>query len=78
MGTYQRPTSALLAEVARRGVAPAVGDRQRRQAARDVEFWGASCVALTDDAPHAETLRRTLEQLFGPGTRIADAWTWRF
>ncbi|MFI6328754.1 hypothetical protein ACIBBG_10730 [Micromonospora chersina] len=78
MGTYQRPTSALLADVARRGVAPAVGDRQRRQAARDIEFWGASCVALTDDAPHAETLRRTLEQLFGPGTRVADAWTWRF
>ncbi|ATO14971.1 hypothetical protein CO540_15005 [Micromonospora sp. WMMA2032] len=78
MGTWQRPTSALLADVARRGVAPAVGDRHRRQAARDVESWGASCVAVTDDAPHAELLRRTLEQLFGPGTRIADAWTWRF
>ncbi|SCG50684.1 hypothetical protein [Micromonospora humi] len=78
MGTWQRPTSALLAEVARRGVAPAVGDRQRRQAVRDVDAWGASCVALTDDAPHAELLRRTLESLFGPGTRIADAWTWRF
>ncbi|MBQ1061198.1 hypothetical protein KBX43_10710 [Micromonospora sp. C41] len=79
MGTWQRPTSALLADVARRGVAPAVGDRQRRQAARDVEFWRASCVAVTDDAPHADMLRRTLEQLFGrPGTRLADAWTWRF
>ncbi|MEU7569798.1 hypothetical protein [Micromonospora sp. NPDC049240] len=78
MGTWQRPTSALLADVARRGVAPAVGDRQRRQAARDVDAWGASCVALTDDAPHAELLRRTLEALFGPGTRVADAWTWRF
>ncbi|MET7833521.1 hypothetical protein ABZS44_11900 [Micromonospora sediminicola] len=78
MGTWQRPTSALLADVARRGVAPAVGDRHRRQAARDVESWGASCVAVTDDAPHAELLRRTLEQLFGPGTRTADAWTWRF
>lgn len=78
MGTYKRPTSALLADVAKRGVPPAIGDRQRRQAARDIEFWGASCVALTDDTPHAETLRRTLEQLFGPGTRVADAWTWRF
>ncbi|MFC4148308.1 hypothetical protein ACFO0M_18810 [Micromonospora mangrovi] len=77
MGTYKRPTSALLADVAKRGVAPAVGDVQRRQAARDVRFWGASCVALTDDAPHAQTLRGTLEQLFGPPTRIADAWTWR-
>ncbi|MCW3838714.1 hypothetical protein ONA70_01200 [Micromonospora yasonensis] len=78
MGTYKQPTSALLADVAKRGVPPAIGDQQRRQAARDIEFWGASCVALTDDAPHAETLRQTLEQLFGPGTRVADAWTWRF
>lgn len=78
MGTYKQPTSALLADVAKRGVSPAIGDQQRRQAARDIEFWRASCVALTDDAPHAETLRQTLEQLFGPGTRVADAWTWRF
>ncbi|MEU5726554.1 hypothetical protein [Micromonospora sp. NPDC047738] len=78
MGTYKRPTSALLADIAKRGVPAAVGDEQRRQAARDIQFWGASCVALTDDAPHAETLRKTLEQLFGPGTRVADAWTWRF
>ncbi|MEU3452696.1 hypothetical protein ABZ671_03695 [Micromonospora sp. NPDC006766] len=77
-GTYKRPTSVLLADVAEGGAPPAIGDKQRRQAARDVSFWGASCVALTDDAPHAEALRRTLESLFGPGTRVADAWTWRF
>ncbi|MFE9188703.1 hypothetical protein ACFYL6_03730 [Micromonospora sp. NPDC007208] len=77
MGTFKQPTSALLADVARRGDQPAIGDEQRRQAARDAEFWGASCVALTDDAPHAESLRTTLEQLYGPATRIADAWTWR-
>ncbi|MFF5177506.1 hypothetical protein ACFY2Q_05705 [Micromonospora sp. NPDC000316] len=77
MGTFKQPTSALLADVARRGDQPAIGDEQRRQAARDAEFWGASCVALADDAPHAESLRATLEQLYGPATRIADAWTWR-
>ncbi|RQW96028.1 hypothetical protein [Micromonospora globispora] len=77
MGTWKRPTSALLADVAERGVAPAVGDEQRRQAARDIRSWGASCVALTDDAPHAPTLRATLEELFGPATRVADAWIWR-
>ncbi|MEU4527640.1 hypothetical protein AB0F49_05370 [Micromonospora ureilytica] len=77
MGTFKQPTSALLADVARRGDQPAIGDEQRRQAARDADFWGASCVALTDDAPHAESLRTTLEQLYGPATRIADAWTWR-
>ncbi|MFG1868905.1 hypothetical protein [Micromonospora arborensis] len=77
MGTYKQPTSALLADVARRGDQPAIGDEQRRQAARDADFWGASCVALTDDAPHADSLRATLEQLYGPATRIADAWIWR-
>ncbi|MGC5377268.1 hypothetical protein ACPXB1_02170 [Micromonospora sp. DT68] len=77
MGTFKQPTSALLADVARRGDLPAIGDEQRRQAARDTDFWGASCVALADDAPHADALRATLEQLYGPATRIADAWTWR-
>ncbi|MET8040012.1 hypothetical protein ABZU25_03985 [Micromonospora sp. NPDC005215] len=77
MGTFKQPTSALLADVARRGDQPAIGDEQRRQAARDADFWGASCVALADDAPHAESLRSTLEQLYGPGTRVADAWIWR-
>ncbi|MBM0233659.1 hypothetical protein JNW91_18425 [Micromonospora sp. STR1_7] len=77
MGTFKQPTSALLADVARRGDQPAIGDEQRRQAARDVDFWGASCVALADGAPHAESLRATLEQLYGPSTRVADAWIWR-
>ncbi|WP_433552755.1 hypothetical protein ACQP08_04735 [Micromonospora zamorensis] len=77
MGTFKQPTSTLLADVARRGDQPAIGDEQRRQAARDAEFWGASCIALADDAPHAESLRATLEQLYGPATRIADAWIWR-
>ncbi|MFG2047088.1 hypothetical protein ACGFIW_06630 [Micromonospora sp. NPDC048935] len=77
MGTFKQPTSALLADVARRGDQPAIGDEQRRQAARDADFWGASCVALADDAPHAESLRGTLEQLYGPATRVADVWIWR-
>ncbi|MGS2614312.1 hypothetical protein ACVCAH_07235 [Micromonospora sp. LZ34] len=77
MGTYKQPTSALLAEVAKRGLQPALGDEQRQQAAKDADFWGASCVALAVDTPHAESLRGTLEQLYGPATRIADAWTWR-
>ncbi|WBB64949.1 hypothetical protein [Micromonospora sp. WMMD812] len=77
MGTFQQPTSALLTEVARRGDLPVIGDEQRRQAARDADFWGASCVALAADAPHVDSLRGTLEQLYGPSTRIADAWIWR-
>ncbi|WP_410809771.1 hypothetical protein [Micromonospora sp. 067-2] len=77
MGTFKQPTSALLADVARRGDQPAIGDEQRRQAARDADFWGASCVALADDTPHVDSLRKTLEQLYGPATRISDVWIWR-
>ncbi|WP_433390096.1 hypothetical protein [Micromonospora sp. KLBMP9576] len=77
MGTFQQPTSALLTEVGRTGGQPVVDDAQRRQAAEDADFWGASCVALAVDTPHADSLRGTLEQLYGPATRVADAWTWR-
>ncbi|MBY8872119.1 hypothetical protein K7640_09735 [Micromonospora sp. PLK6-60] len=77
MGTYKQPTSALLADVAKRGELPEIGPEQRARAARDADFWNASCVALTDDAPHADRLLVALQQLYGPGTRIADAWIWR-
>ena len=77
MGTYRRPTSALLAEVARTGQVPAIGERERNQARADLAFWGSSCVVLATDADQAEPLRRSLEQLYGPATPVADVWTWR-
>ncbi|MFC8846160.1 MULTISPECIES: hypothetical protein [unclassified Micromonospora] len=77
MGTWKRPTSYLLSEVARRGGRPAIGDSERRQAARDAERWGASCFALADGTRHADDLRATLDQLYGPAERVADAWIWR-
>nr|WP_240956188.1 hypothetical protein [Micromonospora sp. HNM0581] len=77
MGVAPRPTAVLLANVARSGLRPVVGDEQRRGATADVEHWGASCVVLAADTPHADSLRLTLEALHGPSTRIADAWFWR-
>ncbi|SCE72922.1 hypothetical protein [Micromonospora mirobrigensis] len=77
MGIYKRPTSALLADVAQRGGQPVIGEQQRRQAAADADYWQASCIALVDGTPNAPRLLATLEQLYGPATRIADAWTWR-
>ncbi|MFC0526287.1 hypothetical protein [Phytohabitans kaempferiae] len=77
MGTYKRPTSQLLAQVAKQGGRPAVGEPQRQAARADVAFWGASCVAVAADQPHREDLVATLEALFGPSTVIADAWTWK-
>jgi hypothetical protein len=77
MGTYKRPTSQLLAAVAKQGGRPEIGEPQRRAARDDVAFWGASCVAVAADQPHHEDLVATLESLFGPSTRIAAAWTWK-
>ncbi|MEO3923570.1 hypothetical protein ABGB07_06880 [Micromonosporaceae bacterium B7E4] len=77
MGTYKQPTSQLLTEVSKNGSVPVINQEQRDQARRDIEFWGASCVVLADDAPYVTSLRTTLESLLGPGTRMADAWTWR-
>jgi len=77
MGTYKRPTSQLLAQVAKQGGRPEVGEQQRRAAREDIAFWGASCVAVAADQPHREDLVVTLESLFGPSTKIADAWTWK-
>ncbi|MFY1687787.1 hypothetical protein [Plantactinospora sp. WMMB782] len=78
MGTYKQPTSQLLADVSKNGGVPSIAQEQRDQARRDIDFWGASCVAVTDDAPNAASLKGTLEALYGPGTRMADAWTWKF
>ncbi|MGI5147654.1 hypothetical protein ACQEVC_14960 [Plantactinospora sp. CA-294935] len=77
MGTYKQPTSQLLTDVSKNGSVPVINQEQRDQARRDIEFWGASCVVLADDAPYVASLRTTLESLLGPGTRVADAWTWR-
>jgi hypothetical protein len=77
MGTYKRSTSQLLALVAKEGGRPDIGEPERRAAREDIAFWGASCVAVAADQPHREDLVVTLEALFGPSTKIADAWTWK-
>ena len=76
MGTYKQPTSQLLANVAA-GQPVVVGEAERAQAAADVAFWGASCVVLPDGAANQIQLRTTVDALFGPGERIADAWVWK-
>jgi len=77
MGTFKQPTSQLLAEVADTGEIPSVTVEHQAQARADIAFWGASCVVLADGAPNAPQLQLTLEGLLGPGTRVADAWTWK-
>lgn len=75
IGTWKRPTSALLAEVAKTGRQPLVDNNMRAQARLDLTRWRAKCVVLTDH-PHHEALLRTLDALLGPGKPVADAVIW--
>ena len=75
IGTWKRPTSALLAQVARTGRLEPIDDRVRAQARTDLARWKASCVVLTEH-PYHEQLRLTVEDLLGPGQRVADAVIW--
>jgi hypothetical protein len=76
IGIYPRPTSRLLADVAKTGKVPDVTPEMRTQAANDMTYWKANCVALAH-VPNEAALRTTLEQLLGPGTSIKDTWTWK-
>ena len=77
IGTYKRPTSALLAEVAATGTVPAIDAGAARAGRADMAFWDASCVVLADDEPNAGPLRKTVDLLFGPGPRVSDVWVWK-
>jgi hypothetical protein len=77
MGTYSQPTSVLIKQAATEGVVPGIGDFQRAQARADFAFWKAECVVLADGTVNEATLRTTMEQLLGPGKRIADVTTWK-
>lgn len=77
IGTAARPTSRLLAQVAATGDVPPIQPEHRSRASRDLAYWRAECVVLDPDHRHSDPLRTTLEQLLGPGDRIAGAWVWR-
>lgn len=75
-GAVPRPTSSLLAEVARSGVRADVDDADRAFAAQDLRFWRADVVVLGAH-PEADALRGTVEDLLGiPARRVADVWVW--
>jgi hypothetical protein len=76
IGTYKRPTSILIADVAKTGRARDVNDTDRALARRDLAYWQADCVALTETA-NEEALLMTMTRLLGPGERIADATVWK-
>ena len=76
VGRYPAPTSQLLAGVAQSGVVPQIDAGTRSQTKADLDFWKADCVALAH-VPNEAALHTTLDQLLGPGTLLADTWTWK-
>ncbi|WP_307812698.1 hypothetical protein [Micromonospora coerulea] len=66
----------LLEEVATTGRTPKLDDRQRRRCLDELRHWWAAIVVLPLDQQNAEPLRRTVEQLVGPGRQELDVWLW--
>jgi hypothetical protein len=75
VGTYPRPTSLLLAKTNETGTITPVTGAIRAQAAADLTFWRADCIALAH-VPNEEILKFNLELLFGPGKMVDGTWTW--
>jgi hypothetical protein len=66
----------LLRDVATTGVAPPLGNTDRRRVQDDLRFWRAAIVVLLVEHPQAAGLRRTLEDVLGPARRVDDVWLW--
>jgi hypothetical protein len=75
-GTQALPTASLLGNVVNGGGVPAINATQRTQLVVDAHYWHAAIFVVTADAPHANDLRTTLDQLIGPGQPVNDVWLW--
>lgn len=75
-GAIQRPTSTLLASVARSGITPRIDEDERAAALEDLRFWRADVVVLARHSQE-DALRATVQDLLGePGREIGDVWVW--
>ncbi|PWR06922.1 hypothetical protein DKT68_20955 [Micromonospora acroterricola] len=66
----------LLEEVATTGRTPKLDDRQRRRFMDELRHWRAAILVLPLRQQNAEPLRRTVEELVGPGRQELDVWVW--
>ncbi|RAO10019.1 Guanine nucleotide-binding protein G(s) subunit alpha isoform XLas [Micromonospora noduli] len=66
----------MLEEVATTGRTPKLDDRQRRRFADELRHWRAAILVLPVRQQNAEPLRRTVEELVGPGRQELDVWVW--
>ena len=74
-GTAERPSAALLRDVATTGAVPEISEADRASIADDLRFWRADVVVLVG-GPRQRELHDTLAALLGPGHPAADAWVW--
>jgi hypothetical protein len=74
-GAPDRPTGALLRRVAETGAVPVVTDADRRQAVEDLRHWRAALV-VQGGLAHGDPVRRTVDELLGPGRQLDGAWVW--
>ncbi|MGC4869909.1 hypothetical protein ACLQ3B_31200 [Micromonospora sp. DT53] len=74
-GAPDRPTSVLLRQVAETGAVPVLADADRRQAVKDLRHWRAAIVVL-GQLEHGDPVRRTVDDLLGPGRAVDGGWLW--
>jgi hypothetical protein len=75
-GPAYPPTMRLLAFVGTHNAEVYVSDEHRRLAREDLRGYRVTTLVLPVAHPHAERLRRTVDQLVGPGRRVDDVWLW--
>ncbi|RAO46409.1 hypothetical protein ONO86_03287 [Micromonospora noduli] len=65
----------LLRQVAETGAVPVLTDADRRQAVEDLRHWRAAVVVL-GHLEHGDPVRRTVDDLLGPGRPVDGGWLW--
>ncbi|WSA89695.1 hypothetical protein OIE47_04340 [Micromonospora sp. NBC_01796] len=68
--------SELLDQVSTTGRVLTLTDRERRRSMDELRHWQAAILVLPVREKNAEPLRRTVEQIVGPGRRVDDVWLW--
>ncbi|MFI6759656.1 hypothetical protein ACIBF5_11035 [Micromonospora sp. NPDC050417] len=68
--------SELLDQVSTTGRVLTLTDRERRRSMDELRHWKTAILVLPVDERNAEPLRRTVEQVVGPGRRVDDVWLW--
>ena len=67
---------SVLDRVSTTGRTVTLTEPQRRRSLDDLRSWRAAILVLPIREHNAEPLRRTVQQIAGPGQRIDDVWVW--